>query len=175
MKSEKEKNSGITLISLIVAVIVLLILTSIGTTSGIEVVKHSKFVKFQTELKIMQVYVNELYEKWKIETNRDENSEILQIGEELTHEDRMFLQERGISDENINDYRKYTQQETIQSQEIEGVEGEFFVNIKNRSIISCKGLEYNGTTYYSMDQIPNGLYNVEYVEKENTITGEEIP
>ena len=42
-----------------------------------------------------------------------------------------------------------------------------YVNVKNRSVISAEGLEYDGTTYYTLEQLPNGLYNVSY-ENKNT-------
>lgn len=57
--------------------------------------------------------------------------------------------------------------QTIQDLKIEGITREFFINVQKRSIISCEGLKYNEETYYTPEQIPNGLYNVEY--KNNNI------
>ena len=51
--------------------------------------------------------------------------------------------------------------QTIQDLKIEGITREFFINVQKRSIISCEGLKYNEETYYTPEQIPNGLYNVE--------------
>ena len=56
---------GITLISLVVTIIVLLILVSVATYTGLGVVQSSKFETFKTELRLMQEKVNELYEKWR--------------------------------------------------------------------------------------------------------------
>ena len=64
-KSGKIKNKGITLISLVVTVTVILILTSIGIYSGVQTVNMSKFMAFETELKIMQTEVNKLYDNYK--------------------------------------------------------------------------------------------------------------
>ena len=49
---QKTKESGITLVALVITVIVLLILSSIVTYSGLNVVKSSKFTVFTTGMKI---------------------------------------------------------------------------------------------------------------------------
>lgn len=166
MKKIKNNVKGITLVSLIITVIVLLILASIGTYSGIEVIKSSKFTKFTTEMKIMQTHVNELYDKYK---NGD--NEILILGKELNtvqeQTNKVFtLETSGITDK--TGYR-YFDQETIKCLNIEGIEEEFFLNIEKRSVVSYEGFKYEGTTYYTLEQIPSGLYNVEY-ENKNTGT-----
>ena len=43
----------------------LLILAGIGITSGVQTIKSSKQTKFTTEMKIMQVEANELYDAYK--------------------------------------------------------------------------------------------------------------
>lgn len=63
MKNSCKKENGITLMSLVITIVILLILASIATYSGIEVIKSSKLTKFTTEMKIMQTQVNELYQK----------------------------------------------------------------------------------------------------------------
>ena len=54
------KENVITLVALVITVIVLLILSSIATYSGLNVVRSSKFAIFTTEMKIMQTKVNEI-------------------------------------------------------------------------------------------------------------------
>ena len=95
---QKAKESGITLVALVITVIVLLILSSIATYSGLNVVRSSKFTVFTTEMKIMQTKVNEIYQKYKDgnsieidgtiyygENKKSENSNltILDIGQAL--------------------------------------------------------------------------------------------
>ena len=60
-----KANKGVTLISLVITIIVLLILAGIGITSGVQTIKSSKQTKFTTEMKIMQVEANELYDAYK--------------------------------------------------------------------------------------------------------------
>lgn len=164
MKKLEKDAKGITLVTLIITIVVILILASIATYSSIEIVKSSKFTKFTTEMKIMQIQVNTLYEKYK---NGD--NEILNLGKDLDEQaDIVFTSDAsGVTEK--SGY-KYFDQETIQSLEIKGVESEFFVNIEKRSIVSYEGLKYEGTIYYTLEQLPSGLYNVDYDENINTGT-----
>lgn len=162
MKNLSNNVKGITLVSLILTIIILLILASIATYSGIDVIKSSKFTKFTTEMKIMQTQVNALYEKYK---NGD--TEILNLGKDLNEQaDIVFTSDTsGITDQ--TGY-KYFDRATIEVLNIEGVEEEFFINVETRSVVSYEGFEYEGVTYYTLEQLPNGLYNVEYNENTNT-------
>ena len=163
-------DKGITLISLVTTIVILLILTSIATYSGVNIVKQSKFTKFTTQLKMMQTQVNELYEKYSenqsIEVNGKKytGTEIANIGKEistLSQKNKVFnTSTSGITD---STGYKYYDKETIKALNIEGLEEEeYFVNVSKRSVISYDGFEYNGKTYYTLEQLPDGLYNVGY-------------
>ena len=159
MKIKLESKRGITLVSLIVTVIALIILASIGITSGISVIKQSKLNKFTEEMKIMQTEVNSLYDRYS-------NGEVsvLEIGKELDSEANNVFTESASGITDSSRYRYYDR-ETIESLGIEGVEEEFYVNVEKRSVISRLGFEYEGEKYYTLEQLPNGLYNVEYENK----------
>lgn len=164
-----KNNKGITLMALVITIIILIILASIGTYSGVQVVKSAQFTAFSTELKIMQTQVNKLYEEKK--NGNDEYVD--NLGKTIssntstqTQANNVFTQNAsGITDQ--NGY-KYFDTDTIKSLNIEGVEGEFFVNIDKRSVVSYDGFEYAGKTYYTLEQLPDGLYNVEH----NTVVKE---
>lgn len=169
MKNEKN-NKGITLMALVITIVILIILASIGTYSGIQVVKSAQFTAFSTELKIMQTQVNSLYEKKrngeKVLINNEEK-EIENIGVAISDnanvEDQANNVFSAIRDEVDSwvGYRYYNK-ETIKGLGVEGVEGEFFVNIEDRSVVSYDGMKYEGKTYYTLKQLPDNLYNVEY-------------
>lgn len=158
---KKLNNNGITLMALVITIIILIILASIGTYSGIQVVKSAQFTAFSTELKIMQTQVNKLYEEKK-----NGNSDVDALGKTISsssttvqsHATKAF-NASGITD--TSDY-KYFDTDTIKSLNIEGVEGEFFVNVDKRSVASYDGFEYEGKTYYTLEQLPDRLYNVEH-------------
>ncbi len=189
----KKNNAGITLISLVITIIVLLILASIGVNSGIDTIKSSGMTKFTTEMKIMQLKVNELYDSY---TNNksitvdgteytgkgQESTEgveakpgIQTIGKDLSSAPQDKLSEASsgsgfdITDE--NGYRYYDQ-DIIKALEIDGVDGGFFINVANRKVISVEGYEYEGQKYYTLEQLPNGLYNVEYNKVDGNLSFE---
>ena len=156
-----KNNKGVTLVSLVVTIAVLIILASITTYSGVNVIRQSKLNKFTTEMKIMQTEVNNLYDRYS-----NGEIDVLNIGKELDSEaNNVFTGgASGITDS--SGYRYYDR-ETTESLGIEGVEEEFYVNVEKRSVISRLGIEYEGEKYYALAQLPNGLYNVEY-ENKNT-------
>ena len=163
MKKTK-KNKGITLMSLVITIILLIILASIGTYSGVQVVKSAQFTAFSTELKIMQTQVNKLYEDKKNDNTFNEPGTII-TGKVKEQADKVFTESAsGII--NSDEY-KYYDTDTIKSLNVEGVKGKFFVNIDKRSVVSYEGFEYEGETYYTLDQLPDGLYNVEYNNTNN--------
>lgn len=176
----KKNNSGITLISLVITIILLILIASIGINSGINTINSSKLTKFTTEMKIMQNKVNELYESYynnrtvKLSgdnteyigniTSEGEKKGIQDIGKELSefqgNLDMAFLESTsGITDK--TGY-KYYDSSIIKSLGIDNIEHEFFVNVSKRSIISTEPLNYNGNSYYTLKQLPDSEYNVEY-------------
>ncbi len=162
-----KKERGITLITLVVTITILIILASIATYSGISVVNSSKFTAFTTELKTMQAKVNSIYEEDKtiemgdaITGNAEEQAN--KVFAELAQD-----QTTGITDK--TGYR-YWSKDLIKQLGIDGVEQDFFVNIQKRSVVSYEGLNYEGKTYYTLSQIPNSSYNVEYEENQEKPT-----
>ena len=180
----KKNNAGITLVSLVITIIVLIILASISVYSGISTVRSAKLTKFTTELKIMQQKVNELYDSYM--NNRTVNvngieyvgkgqaateteeakqgvQEIGKVPESIFNTNRLdeIFSEEGSGIIDRTGYRYYDI-ETIQALGLEDMEYEFFVNVETRSVVSIEGFNDYGKTYYTLDQVPNGVYNVEY-------------
>ena len=160
-----RKNNGITLISLVITVTVLIILASIATYSGVNVIRQSKLNRFITEMKIMQTEVNSLYDKYSNGTE-EEKANILNSGKALDSEASNVFTTNASGITDSSGY-KYYDKTTIETLGIENVEEEFYVNVEKRSVISRLGIEYEGEKYYTLEQVPSGLYNVEY-ENRNT-------
>ena len=164
MKITEEK--GVTLLVLVTTIIILLILTSIGVTSGISTLNSAKFSQFKEELKILQTKVNEL----------NQNDEI-NLGEELTETQKNILNIIDISKIIYNDKTeeekkeiqngfRYFNNESLKNElDLEGIKRDYLINFKYRYIVCYKGVEYNGTTYYMSEQIENTYYNVQYKDK----------
>lgn len=176
MKNNIKNSNGITLVALVVTIIVLLILTSVGTYSGIRAAKLAELNRFTAELKIMQTQVNSMYEKWKNDETIN-NQTILSIGTEISSNNDVQTQANIVFTQNASGITsqvgyKYYSQSIISSLGIEGITQDFFVNIQTRSVVSYQGLDYKGTTYYTLNQLPSGLYNVEYNNENTTIDPE---
>ena len=60
-----KTNKGITMISLVVTIILLIILSSIVTYSGLSSIRNNKFEKLKFELEMVQANVNLWYEQYK--------------------------------------------------------------------------------------------------------------
>lgn len=160
-------NKGITLMALVITIILLIILASIGTYSGIQVVKSAQLTAFSTELKIMQTQVNKLYEEKKNGNDEYVDRFGIAISSDTNVQKQAYKVFSALGIADTSKY-KYFDTNTIKSLNIEGVEGKFFVNVDKRSVISYDGFEYEGKTYYTLEQLPDGLYNVEL----NTVVGE---
>ena len=65
---------------------------------------------------------------------------------------------------NKDDFKFYSN-DLLQKLGVEGTKQGFFVNIKQRKVISEKGLKYKNKMYYTLDELPDGFYNVEYEDK----------
>lgn len=164
MKLTEEK--GVTLVTLVTTIVLLLILTSIGATSGISTLNFAKFSQFKEELKILQTKVNEV----------NQNNEIT-IGQELTESQKEILNITEIS--NIiyngkseeeknkiqNGFRYFDNNSLKNDLELEGIKRDYLINFEYRYVICCKGVEYNGITYYMANQIEEFMYMVSYNNK----------
>ena len=202
-KNKKEINTkskvyalndakGVTLMTLVVTIIVLLILGSIVTYSGIEAMNNTKRTKFVTELKIMQSYVNKWYEEWKNDNpsnppgvnlgHTDEDSFRRSIRIHFWNDEKEITSVEGKSDyrtrlvdlniSNFSDYY-FISREKIKSFGIEEVSQDLLVSVIDRKVISYEGLKDNGKMYYTIDSLEgvkgfDTIYNVDYTDKNSS-------
>ena len=154
---------GITLISLIITIILLLILAGIGINAGIPTINLAEFTQFKDELKILQTKVNELNQKKETEIGT----------KELTENQKNIISENiaNTNNEIISGFR-YCSSEYIQNNlGINTLERDYLINIEYRYVIAVEGYEYKGKKYYMINQLSDGPYNVEYNNK-NPGTGD---
>lgn len=144
-----KREKGITLIALTITIIILLILASVTTYSGISTIQSSKLNKYKQELEIMQAQVNLLYEKYRTEI---EEGQEIKIGEELTNSEEENNAFSGATESDKTGYRKFTK-DTIEELGIEGIEREYLVNVTKRKVISLEPFEQNGEVYYTLEQL----------------------
>lgn len=160
-----EKNKGVTLIALVVTVIVLLILASIGTYSGLDTVRSSKYYEAISELKIMQAKVNEIYEENKtskkeygIQANSSYKSSQITKAYSTAKVKNMTGEDIG----DLNDYRYFSKSYIKETLDLEGIKYDFAVNLNTRTVILVDGFTKDGETYYALCQIEGEQYNINY-------------
>lgn len=169
-----KNNKGITLIALVITIIVLAMLVGMTGYTSMDVIKNTKLEVFTTEMKIMQEEVNRLYQKTKTgdgtiqidgETYniiKNDNNAYETLGKELTEVPKdctPFFEAAGISD--TTGFRYYDTN-TIEKLELEGITREFLVNIETRYVISLKGVENKDKMYYTLEELSDSTYNVDY-------------
>jgi len=160
---QKSKEKGITMISLVITIVVLIILASIGINSGMPTLDSAKFTQFKNELKVLQTKVNELKE------NNEKEIGSANLTEE--HEN-LIITNISNADENIISGFRYCDGTYIKENlGLESVNRDYLINVEYRYVISVEGYEYDGETYYMINQLPGGAYNVDYNDK-NPKTGE---
>ncbi len=172
-----KNTKGVTLIALIITIMILAILSTVAIYSGKDIIQLSQLTKFTAEMEILQTQVNSIYDQYinnqtiTIEDTSYKGEQILDIEDgvttEITSKKNQIFQElgkdsnSGVYTDEIDQY-KYWSNNLIKQLGIEGIEGSYFVNIKRRSIVSYEGLKYDGKMYYTLNQLPDSLYNVEY-------------
>lgn len=169
------KEKGVTLIALMVTIIILIILASVAVYSGTETIQSSHFTTFTTDLKVVQAEVNNWYQQYKDGgTVGDKNGdEILELGKELTtsttvenQANRVFVEdESGITSQ--DGYRYFSANE-LKDLGLDEIDRDFFINVGKRSVVSFQGYDYEGNRYYTVEQIENGMYNVEFESNTGT-------
>lgn len=157
-----KKNSGITMISLVVTIIILVILSSIITYSGLSSIRNNKFEKLRFEMEIVQANVNLWYQQYI-----DVPNEEIDIGSPIP--DSMLSELQGptgtlnkvkeIADSmnidmsnDISSYRYFSKTD-FESLQISGIENNYIIDIKKQIVILVEAYEYNGTNYYIIDQV----------------------
>ncbi len=159
-----RNNKGITLITLVVMIIIILILASVGTTTGLDVIRQSKYNRAVAEMKVMQIKVNEMYEEYKSgDLTLDNIGSDIPSSLQTKSETALTAIYGSLSNINTSDF-KYCSADYIKNTlDVDGVENDYLVNIKTREVVLIDGTKNDGEMYYSLSQIDDEQFNVEYI------------
>lgn len=161
-------EKGVTLQALIITIVLLLILTSIGATAGTSALEYSKYSKLKTELQLLQTKVNELNENNDSSKGQDLNNVNNAQKEILEKEEVKSIIYKGKEDkkdEVKNGFKFFSVSEIKSDFDLSGIERSYWINVDYRYVVSCEGFKYKNVTYYMIDQMDDGMYNVEYHNK----------
>jgi Tfp pilus assembly protein PilE len=156
MKNITKDNKGITLVALIITIVITAILGTVTAYTGIDTYKSSKINAFVIEMQLIQSKVDELIETKTMD-------ELLQLGTSLlnatdkTIENYIEAINNGeITSSDVNTYRCFTKDELLQIFDIEDAYSDVVISFETREIVSSKGIEYKGKTYYTQYKLPGG-------------------
>ena len=176
-----ENNRGVTLISLTIMIVVLLILATVGVNYNSDSIKLAKLTKFITEFEIINTQVSILNQ------NKDYQSEYTSYGLDSATDTKLIteidtlLEDKlvnifNISKTDVNSYKtrfQYCSKENVNEKlGIDGIEGNFLVNIHDCIVISFDGIKYNKNRYYTLEELEekeltSNTYKVKYRKSEN--------
>ena len=163
---KKTNERGVTLVALVTTIILLLILSTIGVTSGKSTIEFSNFNKLKNQLTVLQTKVNELNQQNKTDIGQEigDNQKLIlnnEIVSNIIYKDKTEEEKNAIE----AGFRLLNGNQIKEQLGLDGYKGNYLINVEYRYVVLCDGLEYNGTTYYMIDQMEDGLYNVEYHNK----------
>ena len=135
-----EKNKGITLITLIMTVIILLIIAGLSINYRINTYKSSKVMKFETYMKILQK---------KVDIMIEEGIDYTTVGTALTNGQKDRLQAIMPTIDTSEPQLRYFSSDNIEEVfDVPEVYDEIVINFANRDVISLNGVEKNGVMHY---------------------------
>ena len=135
-----QNNKGITLITLIMTVIILLIIAGLSINYGINTYKSSKVMKFETYMKILQK---------KVDIMIEEGIDYTTVGTALTNGQKDRLQAIMPTIDTSEPQLRYFSSDNIEEVfDVPEVYDEIVINFANRDVISLNGVEKNGVMHY---------------------------
>lgn len=158
----RENQKGITLISLVITIIVLVIITGIGISASIDSIKSAKKTAFITELEMIQEKVNTIYEKRKL--NEDDIAYYNSLGQDVSNVGAPKLLEI-LKGQSSMGYL-YFSKEDLKKLDLDNISQDVIINFATRDVVSTTGIEIDGNTYYKLLDIPNYAgQNIDYINK----------
>lgn len=160
MEKAKE-NNGITLVSLIITIVIMLILVSVTTYSGINSYKNAKVTQFVTQMQLIQKKVDEL-------VTANEYSNLGSSAATYQNILTTAYNQEEISTSDVQNFKYFSTDDLKDDMDLENIDTDVLINFTTREIVSVDGVEYKGKTYYTQYKLPQGQ---ELVFTDNTREG----
>ncbi|MCI9000627.1 MAG: hypothetical protein HFJ26_07010 [Clostridia bacterium] len=157
-----KQNHGITLVSLVITIIVLIIITGIAIFAGTSTIKSTKIAGFMTELELIQEKVNTIYEKRKL--NKEDINYYSSLGQNISIIDSSKLANllNGVSEEGYY----YFSKEDLKKLELDNISQEVIINFETRDVASINGILVEDKMCYRLIDFPSYRgQNVDYTNK----------
>lgn len=148
----KKNQKGITIVSLVITVILLIIITSVAVNIGTSVIKQANLQTINTNMMLIQAKTKTVSEQAKF--NKDTSNYKGTLISDISDNQKILkLVDNGV----IDDTSKYyllssTDLQDLGLQKID-IEDGYVVNYETEEVIYVKGFESNGTTYYKLSEL----------------------
>ena len=172
-----KNNKGLTLVSLIITVIILLLIAGIVVKSALDSFDDANITAYVSEMNIIQQKVNNIY--YKIKNNTASDTDYGTSYENLSKniKDKInFIVKDEADLENISEFRYLGYNDSTKSNDLEkigvyNIKKEVIINFNTRKIYSLNGIRFDGDRYYNQYELPGGNYNFEVVSSDqNNLT-----
>lgn len=168
--NNKKSSKGITLVALIMTVVIMLILASTATYTGIESYNKAEQIKFVSQMQLIQAKVDELVQDKEFDSST--------VGETLTEAQKQIANKAVDNnefsiptiEEDIEKYLRYFDKYALSKDlDIDNVEEDIIINFKTREVMSTVGFEYEGTIYFAQYRLPEGQQLIKYEKPTTTL------
>ena len=161
-------NKGITLVSLIITIIILIILATVGTYTGLETYEQAKVTKFVANMQAIQQKVDLIVKEQNVLTRYGialTTEQKDQLNAIISNQPSALMTSSGNSES-----LRYFNKGLLKSQlELDNIDDDIIVNFQNREVISLNGVEYEEEMYYTQYNLPNGQYLIVQEEEEASL------
>lgn len=148
-----KNENGITIISLIITIIVMLILTSVVINVGSAELDESKRISFVAYMQTIQTKVDFIaqYEEYSDYGANFSSSNVTKLQTILNSETENLL-----TTTSSTSLRYFDSSLIASDLDVENINDEIVVDFNTREVISLKGVEYEGELYYTQYNLPGG-------------------
>lgn len=170
MENLTKENKAITLVALVITVVIMLILISVTTYTGIDTYKNVKVNQFVDRMQLIQAKVDEISkeELQKLEDlgelGADASSK--QGSQEILSE---AMKNGEVSTSNISEYKYFSADDLLKTFDLDDINDEILVNFNTREVISLTGIDYEGKIYYTQYKLPNAQTRITTTEQDRTL------
>lgn len=167
-----KKEKGITIISLVVMIAILLILAGVASFSGMESAEATALQGFYTQMEIIQKRVDDIAQtnETYIINNSDGSETQVPLKEQgkILTENQITLLTSILNVENINaqpsSFKYFTVNDLKEKLDIPNIQYDVFIDFDNRIVVAEDGITVENKTYYVLN---NRTYFVEHNSAKN--------
>ncbi len=159
-----KQENGITLVTLVIGIVILLILAGIATTAGLDSIRTAKQTSMITELEMIQEKVNTIYEKRKL--NQNDIAYYNSLGQDISVVNSNTISQ--ILGQIPKEGYRYFSAQNLKQLDLDNISQDVIINFGTRDVVSITGIVIDNTTYYRLTDMPDySGQKIEQVDKNN--------